>query len=380
VPRRRALGSIDASFLALPKVWDAGFWGAAVFLQLLVEDRSHDCGGMLPSSVTRPDYLAWGMRLEGEGGLSEPAVELVRRGIRAAQRAGLIEVTADGIRLLEHAKRPSSAVRQKRYRDRQRGVEPPTPPRRKRVTSRDVTPRHRDVTPDNAPTSFGPSSEISRSQIQKEREEGVPDERDVTVTQRDVTAPSLSETHPLRALDVTAAEAIERWADKHYAILSDRMPAGAPESAVPAPTTGVEESAAPAPKQKAKRQKPEPPEEALTLGILLIEYIATNHPTGKPARLSERDKVAKATAWADDIRLLHERDRISYGEIQGMIHWSQKHSFWSTVILSGGNLRDRWDSMAAQRGRGTQKRNPEPGAGRAEPAPHDTYTDGEVPV
>jgi hypothetical protein len=61
-----------------------------------------------------------------------------------------------------------------------------------------------------------------------------------------------------------------------------------------------------------------------------------------------------------------------------MIHWSQKSEFWSGVILSGRNLRRHWDKMAAQRGRNTTKR--ETGVGRAEPAPHNTYKDGEVPV
>jgi hypothetical protein len=309
------------------------------------------------------------MRLGDADGLSMAPEEIVRLGLISARSAGLIEVHEGGVVLLETAQRGGGAERQRRYREKNGAV---TRYGRKRdaalrnVTSQGVT---------QFPTSGYDSSEISDPE--PEERENKPRDHVRYGVLRNVTSRVPEVPNPVVAQ--TAAAAVEAWAERQHALLSGRLPADAPGEAPPQSGGTHTENVAPEPARKRKaRSKPEPPEEALTLGILLIEYIATNHPTSKVARLSERDKVTTSTAWADDIRLLHQSDKLSYGEIQGMIHWSQKSEFWSGVILSGRNLRRHWDKMAAQRGRNTTKR--ETGVGRAEPAPHNTYKDGEVPV
>lgn len=101
--------------------------------------------------------------------------------------------------------------------------------------------------------------------------------------------------------------------------------------------------------RRVPKVKPEPPAEALTMALMLVELIGGNHPQSKIAAMSEADRVKLAGRWANSIRLLHESDGMAYGQIQAMIEWSQKHSFWRGVILSADNLRDKWDRMAAQR-------------------------------
>ncbi|GAJ12462.1 unnamed protein product, partial [marine sediment metagenome] len=43
--------------------------------------------------------------------------------------------------------------------------------------------------------------------------------------------------------------------------------------------------------------------------------------------------------WADEIRLMEERDGRNLQKISIIIGWALKHSFWKTNILSGSKLR-----------------------------------------
>lgn len=96
---------------------------------------------------------------------------------------------------------------------------------------------------------------------------------------------------------------------------------------------------------------PDPPMPALTTAAVLMDYLLQNHPDSKLARATETQRETTLVKWAHDIRVMHEADRLEYGAIQAMIHWCQRDKFWSTVILSAGKLRDKWDAMAAQRKR-----------------------------
>jgi hypothetical protein len=100
---------------------------------------------------------------------------------------------------------------------------------------------------------------------------------------------------------------------------------------------------------KAVRPKKEAPEQATVSAFLLIEAICRNHPESKLARASDRDKEIRAADWADTFRLMDERDKITYPEIQGMVFWVQGHNFWSQQILSANALRNHWDKLVAQR-------------------------------
>lgn len=103
------------------------------------------------------------------------------------------------------------------------------------------------------------------------------------------------------------------------------------------------------PAKRKRAEAPPPPDQALTLGHLLLGFIIANQPTGRLARAPERVQDERALAWAHTIDKLNRIDKISWGEIEGMITWCQKDSFWKGVILGADNLRDKWDKMAAQR-------------------------------
>ena len=105
-----------------------------------------------------------------------------------------------------------------------------------------------------------------------------------------------------------------------------------------------------------KRSKELPPDQALTAAWLLINHLQRNHPTSKIALATDQVLNEHARKWGIAIRKLNEIDRVPYPEIEAGIHWSQRHEFWSTVILSGDNLRAKWDQMEAQRRRITQTR------------------------
>lgn len=101
----------------------------------------------------------------------------------------------------------------------------------------------------------------------------------------------------------------------------------------------------------ARRVGPEPPVEAFTLSHLLLQWVTKNNPTGRLSRAPERTRNQKVANWAVTIDRLNRIDQFTWGEIEGMIQWSQRHSFWSGTILGADALRLHWDKMASQRQR-----------------------------
>ena len=49
--------------------------------------------------------------------------------------------------------------------------------------------------------------------------------------------------------------------------------------------------------------------------------------------------------WANDIRLMHERDARSYDDIKRIIEWCQQDSFWQNNILSTSKLRKQFGKL-----------------------------------
>ncbi|WP_299231680.1 hypothetical protein [uncultured Halomonas sp.] len=54
------------------------------------------------------------------------------------------------------------------------------------------------------------------------------------------------------------------------------------------------------------------------------------------------------TTWANEFRLMRERDGRSVEQIRYLITWTAGHEFWSGVVLSPKKLRDKWDQLAKQ--------------------------------
>lgn len=128
---------------------------------------------------------------------------------------------------------------------------------------------------------------------------------------------------------------------------SETPPAEAPRSdgkpaVAPGPSTA----------ENPRPRGPEPADEAVTLAFLLLSLIIENAPHGRIAKQTERQREETALRWARPIDLLHRKDRMSWGAIESMIRWCQRDPFWRGVILGGDNLRDKWDTMGAQRNRG----------------------------
>lgn len=71
-------------------------------------------------------------------------------------------------------------------------------------------------------------------------------------------------------------------------------------------------------------------------------------------------KMPNFDSWANDVRLLRERDKRTHTEICEMFQWAQGDSFWRSNILSPAKLREKWDQLTMKRGtpqKGTQHGN-----------------------
>lgn len=82
----------------------------------------------------------------------------------------------------------------------------------------------------------------------------------------------------------------------------------------------------------------------MRLAQLLTEKILENNPKSMVAKMS---KEAKAK-WINDCRKMREIDKRTPDEIEAMIVWSQKHTFWQGNILSMNKLRERFDGLWIQ--------------------------------
>lgn len=68
----------------------------------------------------------------------------------------------------------------------------------------------------------------------------------------------------------------------------------------------------------------------------LFSLIQNNNPTHKEPNFDK---------WANDFRLIRERDKRTLVEIKNLIDWSQNDDFWRGNILSPSTLRKQWDKL-----------------------------------
>ena len=73
-------------------------------------------------------------------------------------------------------------------------------------------------------------------------------------------------------------------------------------------------------------------------------------------KLNPNHKQPNFEAWANDIRLLGERDGKSHPEIIELFEWANQDHFWQANILSPRKLREKWDVLVLQRNRQTKPR------------------------
>ena len=77
----------------------------------------------------------------------------------------------------------------------------------------------------------------------------------------------------------------------------------------------------------------------LKLAELLYKQIQNNSPTHKEPDLEK---------WANEFRLIMERDKREGEEIQDLIIKTQNHDFWKKNILSPSKLRKHYDRLVIE--------------------------------
>ena len=86
----------------------------------------------------------------------------------------------------------------------------------------------------------------------------------------------------------------------------------------------------------------EPDDLNLQLANYLLTKIRERNPSIYPTVSKNPPDTQK---WANDIRLMHERDARSYDDIKRIIEWCQQDSFWQNNILSASKLRKQFGKL-----------------------------------
>ena len=76
---------------------------------------------------------------------------------------------------------------------------------------------------------------------------------------------------------------------------------------------------------------------------------AANWIFGLIKNLSPNVKTPAFESWANEIRLMRERDGRTHKDICELFKWANEDEFWSANILSPSKLRDKWDQLEIKR-------------------------------
>lgn len=90
---------------------------------------------------------------------------------------------------------------------------------------------------------------------------------------------------------------------------------------------------------------------------LLFELMLLNNPSAKEPNLEK---------WANDFRLMREKDNRTDEQIKYLINWTQKDDFWSTNILSPAKLRKQFDALVVKIKKEKAKTQPKAVKGKKE--------------
>lgn len=101
--------------------------------------------------------------------------------------------------------------------------------------------------------------------------------------------------------------------------------------------------------RKNLRQKIYPPEsEPYRLSLLLFNNILSNNPNSRLHNQQNKKREETLQGWADDIRKLIDLDKQSPKTIMRVVEFATENHFWQSIILSGENLRKKWDQLTSQ--------------------------------
>ncbi|WP_163258461.1 hypothetical protein [Bacillus paranthracis] len=90
---------------------------------------------------------------------------------------------------------------------------------------------------------------------------------------------------------------------------------------------------------------------------LLFELMLLNNPSAKEPNFDK---------WANDFRLMREKDNRTDEQIKYLINWTQKDDFWSTNILSPAKLRKQFDALIVKIKKEKAKNQPKVVKGKKE--------------
>lgn len=91
------------------------------------------------------------------------------------------------------------------------------------------------------------------------------------------------------------------------------------------------------------RKRPDPLRRHHKLAEFLESSIKENLPFHK---FQGKDHLG---AWANEFRLMEERDKVPFEAIQAVLEWSQKSKFWRRNILSAATFREKFSRLAAEK-------------------------------
>jgi predicted phage replisome organizer len=98
-------------------------------------------------------------------------------------------------------------------------------------------------------------------------------------------------------------------------------------------------------KQQAALEEPKPKKPKREYAEDSIEMKLSKYLFSKMRENNPEAKEPNFQSWANEIRLMIERDGRTAEQIKNMINWSQKDSFWKGNILSTKKLRDKYDQL-----------------------------------
>jgi len=78
-------------------------------------------------------------------------------------------------------------------------------------------------------------------------------------------------------------------------------------------------------------------------------------------------KKPNLDTWANDVRLMRERDGHADAEIRGLYQWCHNDPFWRLNILSPAKLRQKWDDLQLRKDQPHDKKQDEPRARAYDP-------------
>ena len=117
--------------------------------------------------------------------------------------------------------------------------------------------------------------------------------------------------------------------------------------------------------------------EALRLAELLFSEIAAVNPRSRLSAQNNGQRTTTVNRWAEDIDKLLRLDHQEPSTVEECIKWATHDAFWGANILSGRSLREKWDTLIAQKERQNDGRRVGIGAGKTPAKATGAQSDGE---